>query len=638
MNQEQQQAEMLYRLKDAIQAHRKGEFAKAKALYQVILNSDRSNVHAHNYLGILAHQEGDLATALVHYQQAVDLAPQDPVFQYNLAVVCQGLGRLEQAIELYQRVLAVEPANIEALTNLAAAVAISGQWQPAEELFRRCLTMDPENVIALVSLAEVLRRRGRLTEAEYYCRQALHYTPDDHSALYNYALIITQMGEVDRALAIFQRLRLAEPENRRFFSSFVNALNYHAGLSPGAVLQAHCDGPAQWYSCRRNDFTVRSPSPSGGRRLRLGYLSAAPESRSVGRFIASVWAHHDRRTFEIFVFNAVDHPPAETGDGWRERVDHWYDVGQLNDAQLLELIRKLGVHVLVDLVGHGAGNRLGVLALQAAPVQVSYLGYPNTTGLTTVDYRISDVYADPPEISDRYFTEQLYRLPDGFLSMPPPPARIEPAGPPVLHTGRVTFGSFNALPQLNQKVLATWAELLQRFPESRLVVHAEGLDDHELRRRFVARFAGLSVDPARILAAGSEPDESSRLRGYHDIDIALDPFPCCGVTSLCEALWMGVPVISLVGRSHAARLGYSVLSHIGRQQWAVSTEQAYIAAAGALAGDTEALARQRLTLRRDFAGSVLGDGAALTRQLETAFVEMWEAFERRTRPAPGSGG
>jgi predicted O-linked N-acetylglucosamine transferase (SPINDLY family) len=356
--------------------------------------------------------------------------------------------------------------------------------------------------------------------------------------------------------------------------------------------------------------------------LRVGYVSADFRQHSVAFFIEPVIEAHDRRGFEVICYSNVAWPDAVTMR-MRKLADQWRDIARRCDEDVAEQIRRDGVDILVDLAGHTDGNRLLVFARKPAPVQVTYLGYPDTTGLRTMDYRLTDAYADPPGETEPYHSEELVRLARCFLCYRPATESPEVGELPALAAGTVTFGSFNSFAKVTEEVMGAWSRILLAVPESRLVLKAKGLGQAEARERAGEVFERHGIAPQRVEMTGQSESFVEHLRAYQCVDIALDTFPYNGTTTTCEALWMGVPVITLAGRSHVWRVGMSLLSNAGLPELIAATLDDYVAAAARLAGDVDGLRQMRRGLRQRLGASALTDAAGFTRRLEEAYRGIW---------------
>jgi predicted O-linked N-acetylglucosamine transferase (SPINDLY family) len=370
-------------------------------------------------------------------------------------------------------------------------------------------------------------------------------------------------------------------------------------------------------------LTIGSRDP--GRRLRVGYVSPDLKQHSVAYFLEPLLREHDHSVVEVFCYAEVLRPDATTLN-LQSHADHWLRTVGYSDDALARRITSDGIDILVDLAGHTADNRLGVFARKPAPVQVNWLGYPNTTGLRAMDYRLVDEITDPPGEADQTASERLIRLAEGFLCYAAPYAAPQPAPPPSVRTGRIVFGSFNNPAKLSSITLRTWATLMKRVPDSQLLLKGSALHEPGSRDLFQAHLHAHDIDLTRVVMRGRTPGVAEHLSVYADVDIALDPFPYNGTTTTCEALWMGVPVVTLLGDRHAARVGASLLTQIKRPELIADSPEGYVEIAAKLAAEPERLAQLRATLRDQMSRSPLCDAPGFAHKVETAYRTMWQKF------------
>lgn len=361
------------------------------------------------------------------------------------------------------------------------------------------------------------------------------------------------------------------------------------------------------------------------RRLRIGYVSADFRMHSVGYFLSAIFLNHDAASVETFCYSGCTDEDEQTGF-FRSHAAHWRSTTGLDDSEFAAQIRTDAIDILVDLSGHTYGHRLEVFARKPAPLQVTWLGYPDTTGLSAIDYRLTDPIVDPPGAADSASSERLFRLPDGFHCYTAPVAAPDVSRLPAERNGFVTFGSFNNLAKVNHQVLDAWAGVLKEVAGSHLILKSTRLLDPEMRRRVLRLLEHRGIASDRVRLIGKLPTAADHLAVYGEVDIALDTFPYNGATTTCEALWMGVPVVTLAGDRHAGRVGASMLSQVGLQDLVTERSQDYIATAARLAADLSALAVLRTGLRGRLAASPLCDGPRFTRQLEAAFRTMWREW------------
>jgi predicted O-linked N-acetylglucosamine transferase (SPINDLY family) len=384
----------------------------------------------------------------------------------------------------------------------------------------------------------------------------------------------------------------------------------------------HAEGRAR--RDHANDRTADAGT-SGRRRLRVGYVSPDFKNHSVARFFLPLLAHHERSAFEVTCYAELKRPDA-VSERIRGLAEHWCPTVGLSNDELAERIRADGVDILVDLAGHTSDNRLLTFARTPAPVAVSWLGYANTTGVAAIDYRFSDAECEPPGESDRRSSERIWRLPHGFHCFSPLDDAPAVTAPPNAARGSTMFGSFNNFLKLAPETIALWGRVLAAVPGSRLLLKSNFVFDAAAHRRHLERFAAAGIDPARITILPYMPDDHAHLAAYAEVDVALDPFPYNGTTTTCEALWMGVPVVTLRGDRHAARVGTSLLTRVGLAALIADDEAGYVARAADLAAAPERLAQLRAGLRAQVAASKLCDAAGFARDVEDAYRAMWRAW------------
>ncbi len=572
-------------------------------------------------------------------------------FQQALAALQRG--DAADAAARLKPLLAAEPENADILHVLGIALCKAGQGDEGVALMARAIERNPRQPDFMVNLANIHRERGEIAAAEPLLRRAVALAPQYGKAWQVLASLLRQREKLSEAVAARRKALALEPSSAsllgRLGSALIDARHVSEGLAahrdavrrdPGAIASLSTLALASHYMTipREDVFVLQraaaaacaaklpAPSPHGNprdpaRRLRVGYVSPDFHMHSVAFFLSRVLPAHDPQAVETFAYSDVAKPD-EVTVRLRASVAHWRDVRELNDASLAEAIRHDGIDILVDLAGHTAGNRLGVFARKPAPVQVTWLGYPDTTGLAAMDARLTDAIADP-DGAEAFATEKLLRLPQGFLCYAPgedaPDVAARPAGP-------ITFGSFNNLPKLSDETLDLWAQVLLAVPDSRLLLKARGLDDPEVRQGVVARFAIAGVDPARLSFAGRVRGYGGHMALYGDMDIALDSLPYNGTTTTCEALWMGVPVVTLAGDRHCARVGASLMTRIGLGDLVAQTADDYVAIAAKFAADRSRLAELRGGMRARMQASPLMDAAGFTRSLESAYRALWREW------------
>lgn len=571
------------------------------------------------------NETGRFAESVELCRRALERATGRPELLNNLGVALAGLGRWSEAAGAFRKALEADAAFGPALNNLAAVLVKLGDTEGAAAMLEQTVGRQPAQAEPHTNLATLLRRAGRWSEARYHLETALRARPDCAEAWEGMAVLLRDAGDAEGAVACFRRALELKPDSVRAASGLLLTLNYLADADPLQVYAEHRAWARRFADPLAPRGMRHANEPSSDRPLHVGYLSADFRRHAVMSFLAPVLEAHDRESFRITCYASVvraDEVTAELkalGHGWR-------DIAGLTDEEAAAVVCDDRVDILVDLNGHTQDHRLLAMARKPAPVQVTWLGYPNTTGLKTMDYRLTDAVCDPPGVTDHLHSERLWRLPGGFSCWRPPRAAPEPGGLPALERGWVTFGSFNYAAKITPRVVETWAEILRRVPRSRLMLKYTGLDDPGVREQIAARFARWGIGADRLELVGASVSEAGHYGVYRQLDIALDPFPYNGTTTTCDALWMGVPVVALAGRTHAARVGATLLAQVGLEELVAADEQQYVRIAVELASDAARLARIREGMRERVARSPLTDAAGFTRRLEEAYRQMWRRW------------
>ncbi|MGD0540630.1 MAG: tetratricopeptide repeat protein, partial [Tepidisphaeraceae bacterium] len=449
---------------------------------------------------------------------------------------------------------------------------------------------------------------------------ALQIRPDLADALNNLANVLREQAKLDEAIVCYDRALALRPDDASIHSNKVYTLHNHPGYDAAAILREHRQWNLRHAGHLRQDAAGHPNDPSPQRRIRIGYVSPDFRNHPVGRFLLPLFDHHNPDAVEVFCYCDAPVSDAVT-QRLRGRADVWRSTGALSHDQFAALIRQDRIDILVDLTMHMAHNRLLAFARKPAPVQVTYLAYCSTTGLDAIDYRLTDPYLDPPGQGDENYCEKSIRLPKTYWCYEPCASPPESA-PPAIAAGHVTFACLNNFCKVSSPTLNAWRQLLQKVPRSRLILHAkEG--DHQQRLRDFLADAG--IDPQRLIFVGYKPVEQY-LQSYNEIDIALDPFPCAGGTTTCDALWMGVPVVTLAGQTAVGRSGLSILSNIGLPELVAATADQYVQIAADLARDPDRLTRLRSELRHRMATSPLMDAVQFAKDIEDAYRTMWREW------------
>ena len=511
--------------------------------------------------------------------------------------------------------------NKELLFELADVLSKAGREEHALRCYHKMLETNVDPVVCN-KLGSLYLSLGRLSQGVHYQQMALEQRPDSPELLANLARATMEAGEVEKGIGLLREAVARMPDNAQAHSNLLFRMHHREHLDPQALFEEH----KRWAKLHAPAELARrehANPPDPNRRLRIGYISPDFRRHSVAYFFEPLLDGHDRNGVGVYGYGNVEFPD-EITDRLRHKFDGYRDVFAVNDAQVASMIEADQIDILVDLAGHVGDNRLLVMARKPAPVQVTYLGYPDTTGVAAVGYRLTDAWAESAD-AQQFYCEELFPLCDGFLCYGPPDyaPSVEPA--PAEANGFVTFGSFNNSCKLNPFIIGLWATLLETASDAKLLLKIKAGQEPEIADRYLKQFAQKGVDPNRVRICGWRPP-LEHFETYSEVDIALDTFPYNGTTTTCEALWMGVPTISLVGRCHASRVGLSILSRLGLEFFAAATAEEYVAKAAALASSVSALSRMRRAMRARIAVSGLCHARAFARSVEAAYRTMWKRW------------
>jgi protein O-GlcNAc transferase len=646
------------KLEKGLALHQTGKLAEAEAIYRDVLNVEPTNPDALHLLGLIFQQHSNFEQAIGHIKKAITGAPERPTFHFNLGVTYGAIGELAYAAEAYQMASQLKPDWLEAYVNLGTVLGRLQNYAAASNALKMALALDPNNGEALIGLTAVLEGQGHSAEAEEIGRRAVSISlkspeawtnlgnalnsqgklpgklkgaeeafrhalaidPDYVTALYNLGNVLNDQWRKSQALRCFREAIEHDSTYLNAWQNLLMNLLYDPTETEQTIFTAH----KKWATQFANADTLKISTRDRGedQRLRIGYVSPDFKNHSCASFLRPLFAEHDRVAYEIYAYANVARAD-ETTAWFQGQVDQWCDVTRMRDGEMADRIRQDGIDILVDLAGFSAGNRLLVFALKPAPIQLSWLGYPGTTGLPQMDYRLTDEIADPQGGADENHSEQLIRLDGGFHCYAPFEAPPEIGPLPFQKNGFITFGSFNHIAKITPAVIRTWAEILKAVPDSKLLLKGGMLDYDAVQDRIKAAFWDLGITRDRVELKGWIARDDNPLTLYNSVDICLDTFPYNGTTTSFEALSMGIPVITLRGARHASRVGASILTEIGHSGWIAETASDYKALAVDLAGDISQLENCRNSLRKTLENSSFGDAVGFTARIEATYQELY---------------
>jgi protein O-GlcNAc transferase len=610
---------------------RAGDLSAAEALCR---EAAAPTALLHFALGEIASERGEIQKALAFHTAAVELAPSNVAFQLCLGEVLVRVGRIREAEEVAERVVRQAP-DLGMAHAIVGAVRLAQREIPeAIASYERAVALGAGLAAGWSGLGTALSLAGRLHEAADALKRAVELQPEDAQPWCGLLSALGLLHRFAEARTVTMQALARFPDADAVGANALFVANADPGRSAEDIFAEHRAWGARLAAReaqkRRPHDNARAPE----RRLRIGYLSPDFRVHSVAFFMVPIIGGHHVDQFEVYCYsNYNNDKPDRVTQFFRTRAAAWRDVAALYDDALAEQIRKDEIDILVDLAGYTSGFRPNVFAQKPAPIQVSYLGYPNTTGLPTMDYRITDAFADPVGLTEQLHTEQLLRPFRSFLCYAPaeeaPPVAEGPGGSGC----PITFGSFNDYRKINPELVALWSAVLRAVPGSRMVIKTKPLVETRCRGELRQAFLQNGIKGDRIELLGADAKVLPHLARYASVDIALDTFPYHGTTTTCEALWMGVPVVTLAGDSHRSRVGVSLLHNVGLPELVAGTRDDFVRRAASLAGDVDRRRYLRSTLRERMRNSPVMDGTGLTRALEASYRQIWrrwcEGEERR---------
>jgi len=638
----------------AIQHQQAGRLAEAEQIYRQVLATDENQPDAWHLLGVSSYQTGEYGKALQYlaqairlrgdvalfhshlgdvlrvlqripeasacYRRALELKPDFAEAHHSLGVVLMDRGDLDEAVACYRRALELNPELAEAHNNLGNAFEDAGHLDEAVACYRRAVELEPNYAAAYNNLGNALRDRGHLDEAIASYRRALKLKPDYAAAYNNLGNAWKDQGTLDEALACYRQALELKPDLARAHSNLLFTLQYCAGVTPAQLAEAHVEYDRLHAAPLHGSVEPHENVPDPRRRLRLGFVSPDLRRHPVGYLLIRVLENLRSERQETICYSdriAQD----DLTHRFQAAATRWRDVFGMSDQRLAEQIRADRIDILFDLAGHTAGNRLLVFARKPAPIQVTWAGYQGTTGLTAMDYLLAD-RCGVPESSQPFYTEKILRMPDGYAVFEPPDDAPGVRPLPAIERRYVTFGACSNPAKVNPAVVACWAQILKALPRSRLILKYQGMDDPGVRQRYHGLFAAQGISPQRVDLL-PRVCWADRFNVFHEIDIGLDTFPYSGSMTACEALWMGVPVVTWPSDRLAGRQTMGHLTAINLLETIARDLNDYVEIAESLANDLPRLAVIRAGLRQQMAASPLCDGPRFATNLMKLLRDVW---------------
>jgi protein O-GlcNAc transferase len=592
------------------------------ALQQALALNPRF-VEALNQLGLSLQKADRMDEAVAAFQQCLAVDSTYTQAWNNLGILHKSAGRLGDAVNAFRAAIAQRPDYAEAYNNLGLALGEAERLPEAVAALEKAIALKARFKEPHVNLAAVLARSGQLDRAIEVAQAAIEIDPTSDAAHQNWGNALKDRGELDAAFEHYRQAVALNHEGPLLHSNLLISMHYHPDYSPARLLAEHREWAERHEDPLRAAIKPHANRRDEKRRIRIAYISPDFISHAIARFLLPIFRNRDRAQFELVCYCDVPKPDATTLV-FRELADVWRNVAGMSDPAVAEIIRADEVDILVDLAAHAARNRLLVFARKPCPVQVTYLAYSSTTGLRSMDYRITDPYMDPPDRDESVYSERSVRLPKTYWCCAAPDVSVQVNPLPALTNGHVTFGCLNSFCKASRPALDAWADIMRQVPGSKLILFAHPGSHRERTQEHFAR-AGVAAE--RVSFVGTQSLEKY-FGTYNQIDLALDPFPFNGGTTTCDCLWMGVPVVTFPGETAVSRGGLSLMSNVGLPQFIGRSRDDYIRIAVETARDLPALARVRAKLRGQLEASPVMDHQRFARDLEKLYRQMWVAWCR----------
>ena len=615
--------------KQALQLFQNRQFKEAIEMAQSLLLTDPSNLYALMIMGDFSLMTGQTEEAIRFYKRCLEIRPGEENLMAALGKAQNLAGLHQEALATYQAISKKNPQSLVALLGIGETLYALRVLDIAGQALQSALQVNPNLPQAHLYLGKICKEQNAPVEqAIAHCNKAIQIDPNFKDAYYDLAQYYTHAGDPAAACATYEKvLGLGALETPNIHSNLLLTLHYRHDLPREVLYHHHKNWHKQHAPDEVRTTTDFANSPNPEKKLRVGFTSADLYSHAVFFFVHPLFSSYDRTQFEFICFSGQ---PAQKEDHCsqilKEHVDEWHCVHGFNTPKLDQLIREKKIDILVDLSGHTSHNRLEVYLKRAAPVQATWLGYPNTTGLESMDYRIVDEVTDPTPWADDLASESLYRIPAPFLCFQPHQHWHQVSGKTELTPGKIIFGSFNNAPKLNESAVSLWCQILQQVPEAELTIKCRSFGKEKTQDFILNLFRQHGIEETRLTVMDYIPSNQDHLDTYNSIDIALDPFPYNGTTTTCDALWMGVPVLTKKGDRHSSRVGMTLLKSVGLNDWITTSDQEYVQKAAAIAKDREKLTEIKRSLRQRMLNSPLCDSQGFARKFETALRTMWKTW------------
>ena len=609
-------------LKLAIENHKKSNFQAAEKFYKEILKINPSHFESIFLLGTLSISIKNFDRAIQLLNQAILIQPNHPQSHSNLGAAYKELGKTEKAMSYYQKAISIKPDYADAHNNLGISFNELNEIQKAITCYQKAINIQPDYADAYYNLGNALHKLNKHQEAIISYEKVIQINPNYAAAYYNLGNVLSILGEFQKAISCYQKAIDSKKNYALAYNNMLFTLLYLEGADHKFCL-SRAKGFRSSLKPINDDLLIKYQFNTKPKKLRIGFVSGDLREHPVGFFLLGTLNYLKNENLELIAYSNSQIKDS-INIKLKSYFTNWREIESQSNMDVINTIRKDGIHILIDLSGHSDKNRLPIFINRPAPIQASWISYPGTTGIPEIDYMIGDRFVIP-ENESGHFTEKIFRLPNMWVCFTPPDFNIDISEPPVIKNGYVTFGSFNHLSKINKKVIFLWAKVLKSIPKSKLFLKTKQLNDSYLKEKIISEFKGNGIDLNSIILEGSSP-RNKLLNSYNKIDIALDPFPYSGGVTSLEAIWMGVPVLTKKGSRFVSHTTESINHNLGMPDWVADNENEYVKKAIKFSSNLQFLIEINKNLRQKAIKSPLFNSPLFAKQLNNAFWEMWNKY------------
>ena len=607
----------------AVQNHRKNNFTDAKNLYNEVLKTNPNDANVHNNLGVVLKELGETQKAISCLQKAIAIQPNHADAHNNLGSVQKELGETQKAISCFQKAIAIQPDYANAYYNLGSVQKELGETQKAINCFQKAITIQPDYADAYNNLGLVFHESGEHQKAISYYEKTIQINPGYTGAYNNLGNVLKDLGEHQKAISCYEKAIQINPSYIEAHNNILFTLFYFEKDDPKYYLSK----TKKFRSSLKpidDDLLLKYQFDHKPKKIKIGFVSGDFRKHPVGYFLLDMLKHLKNKNLELIAYSNYqkkDNLSAKL----MSHFTNWHEITDQNDEKVVNQIRKDGIHILFDLSGHTAKNRLPIFINKPAPIQVSWAGYAGSTGIPEIDYLIGDSLVTPSN-ERNHFTEKIFLLPNIWICFTAPDIEIKLGQLPAIKNGYITFGCFNNLSKINNKVISLWSRILMTIPKSKIFLKTKELNNLYIKEMIINNFKKNNINSDSIILEGSSP-RNELLDSYNRVDIALDPFPYSGGVTSFEAIWMGVPVLTKKGFNFISHTTESINHNCGMSDWIANDENKYVTKAIEFSKDLKKLSRIKKNLRQIALNSTLFNASLFAEQFNNALWKMWKDFE-----------